>query len=551
MDMNKTLQPTVLEFIARLTDMIRANIGKLDFEFRIHQVNAIVAAIENDCGLFDMTCGLGKTLIQACIIYWNLLEKKKEGKPFKCLWVCHRLMLEKQVKAVFEAYFGEDFTGMNCKIVVLNSEGDSAFKKTANDGMDEGDGSSVIYLTTTASINEYVKQHSGTRQDGKLFFAQNVLKEMDLYVHDESHKEFCEAMVKTVLNAMNGKKAYFFTATPGQYLTKNLPTICKCTYAEAVAAGYIVKPRLYPVKCVDMANLDNNAFGNIVVKTAKHLKRCRKGETPTLCVFMPSVDAVYYTGNILKEYKSGHRNFAKFNVYEIISEKELEQDDLTVKVGLRLNGSMYNSSYRKYKKEEILNILKEDPEPKIILNAFMLTEGIDLPNINGVLIACEKSDASLYQAVCRGCRTAPGKDSFNLYAITEDDIAERTEKFIEELTNITGGEFDFGGTVEDENDGSVPDDNDGHPDATAVPVTFSELYKKIKVIIREKKTTWSKWQVVKNQLDELKAEELRPGKIRYIRMVTKLTEEWKADPEFKDCMEFVKTDHVAQVLMNK
>ena len=537
--MNKTLQPTVLEFIARLTDMIRANIGKLDFEFRIHQVNAIVAAIENDCGLFDMTCGLGKTLIQACIIYWNLLEKKKEGKPFKCLWVCHRLMLEKQVKAVFEAYFGEDFTGMNCKIVVLNSEGDSAFKKTANDGMDEGDGSSVIYLTTTASINEYVKQHSGTRQDGKLFFAQNVLKEMDLYVHDESHKEFCEAMVKTVLNAMNGKKAYFFTATPGQYLTKNLPTICKCTYAEAVAAGYIVKPRLYPVKCVDMANLDNNAFGNIVVKTAKHLKRCRKGETPTLCVFMPSVDAVYYTGNILKEYKSGHRNFAKFNVYEIISEKELEQDDLTVKVGLRLNGSMYNSSYRKYKKEEILNILKEDPEPKIILNAFMLTEGIDLPNINGVLIACEKSDASLYQAVCRGCRTAPGKDSFNLYAITEDDIAERTEKFIEELTNITGGEFDFGGTVEDENDGSVPDDDDGHPDAMAVPVAFSELYKKIKVIIREKKTTWSKWQVVKNQLDELKAEELRPGKIRYIRMVTKLTEEWKADPEFKDCMEFV------------
>ena len=539
MDMNKTLQPTVLEFIARLTDMIRANIGKLDFEFRIHQINAIVAAIENDCGLFDMTCGLGKTLIQACIIYWNLLEKKKEGKPFKCLWVCHRLMLEKQVKAVFEAYFGEDFTGMNCKIVVLNSEGDSAFKKTANDGMDEGDGSSVIYLTTTASINEYVKQHSGTRQDGKLFFAQNVLKEMDLYVHDESHKEFCEAMVKTVLNAMNGKKAYFFTATPGQYLTKNLPTICKCTYAEAVAAGYIVKPRLYPVKCVDMANLDNNAFGNIVVKTAKHLKRCRKGETPTLCVFMPSVDAVYYTGNILKEYKAGHRNFAKFNVYEIISEKELEQDDLTVKVGLRLNGSMYNSSYRKYKKEEILNILKEDPEPKIILNAFMLTEGIDLPNINGVLIACEKSDASLYQAVCRGCRTAPSKDSFNLYAITEDDIAERTEKFIEELTNITGGEFDFGGTVEDENDGSVPDDDDGHPDAMAVPVAFSELYKKIKVIIREKKTTWSKWQVVKNQLDELKAEELRPGKIRYIRMVTKLTEEWKADPEFKDCMEFV------------
>lgn len=550
--MNKILQPTELEFIARLTDMIRANIGKLDFVFRIQQIDAIVAAMRNNCGLFDMTCGLGKTLIQACIIYWNLLEKTKEGEPFKCLWVCHRLMLEKQVKSVFEAYFGEDFRRLNCKIVVLNSEGDSAFKKVANDGMDEGDGSSVIYLTTTASINEYVKLHSGTRQDGKLFFAQNVLKEMDLYIHDESHKEFCEAMVKTVLNAMTGKKAYFFTATPGQYLTKNLSTICKCTYAEAVSKGYIVKPKFYPVKCVDMANLNSIAYGNIVIKTAKHLKRSRKKEeVPTLCVFMPSVDTVYYTGNILKEYKASHRNFAKFNVYEIISEKELKQDDLTVKVGLRLNGSMYNSSYRKYKKEEILNILKEDPEPKIILNAFMLTEGIDLPNINGVLITCEKSDASLYQAVCRGCRTAPSKDSFNLYAITEDDIAGRTEKFIEELTNITGGCFDFGGTIEDENNGSNLDDDDDHPDATAVPVTFSELYRKITVIIREKKTTWSKWQDVKNQLDELKAEELCPGKLNYIQMVARLTKEWSMDPEFKECLEYVKSDHVAQVLLNK
>lgn len=549
--MNKTIQPSELEFIIKLTNMVRSNISKLDFEFRDQQVTALIAAMENNCGLFDMTCGLGKTLIQACIIYWNLFEKAKEGKPFKCLWVCHRLMLEKQVKSVFEAYFGEDFAQLNCKIVVLNSEGDSAFKKVANDGMDEGDGSSVIYLTTTASINEYVKLHSGTRQDGKLFFAQNVLKEMDLYIHDESHKEFCEAMVKTVLNAMTGKKAYFFTATPGQYLTKNLPTICKCTYAEAVAARCIVKPNLYPVKCIDMANLTYNAYGTIVMKAAKHLKRYRKGEVPTLCVFMPSVDAVYYTGNFLKEHKIKHPHFAKFNVYEIISEKELEQDDLTVKVGLRLNGSMYNSSYRKYKKEEILNILKEDHSPKIILNAFMLTEGIDLPNINGVLIACEKSDASLYQAVCRGCRKAPGKNSFNLYAITENDIAERTEKFIEELTNITGGCFDFGGTVEDENDGSNLDDDDEHPDATAVPVTFSELYEKIKVIIREKKTTWSKWQVVKNQLDALKAEELRPGKLNYIQMVARFTKEWSAKPEFKECLEFVKTDHVTRVLMNK
>ena len=541
----------IIATVERLETIVKTNIGNLTFNYREPQVDAIKASMEHDFGLFDMTCGLGKTLIQASIIYLNLEKAINEGRSFKCIWVCHRLMLERQVKSVFEYFFGFDFNRLNCKIVTLNSEGDSSFKSVANDSMETGDGSNVIYLTTTASINDYIKLHSGTKQDGKLYFAQNVLKHMDLYVHDESHKEFSEAMVKTVINAMTGKKAYFFTATPGKYLTQNLPTICKCTYAQAVAAGYIVKPRFFPVKAIDLANLNANALGNIVIRSAKHLKQSRRTEVPTLCVFMPSVDAVYHVGTILNDYKKAHPHFKKFNVYEIISEKKLEVDDITVQVGLRLNGSMYNSSYRKYTKDKILEILKNDPEPKIILNAFMLTEGIDLPNINGVLIACEKSDASLYQAVCRGCRTAPGKDSFNLYAVTEEGVAERTEKFIEELTNITGGEFDFGGVIEDENDGSVEDDSDDHPVAVSATATLSEIYKKIEIKIREKKTSWSKWQVAKSNIDELKAEEKRPGKLKYIQLVAKLTKEWTLDPELKECLEYVTTDHVAQVLLNK
>ena len=541
----------IIATVERLETIVKTKIGDLTFNYRDPQVDAIKASMEHDFGLFDMTCGLGKTLIQASIIYLNLEKAINEGRSFKCIWVCHRLMLERQVKSVFEYFFGFDFNRLNCKIVTLNSEGDRSFKNVANDAMDTGDGTNVIYLTTTASINDYVKLHSGTKQDGKLYFAQNVLKHMDLYIHDESHKEFSEAMVKTVTNAMTSKKAYFFTATPGKYLTQNLPTISKCTYAQAVAERYIVKPRFFPVKAIDLANLNVNALGNIVIRSAKHLKQSRRPEVPTLCVFMPSVDAVYHVGTILNDYKKVHPHFKKFNVYEIISEKKLEVDDITVQVGLRLNGSMYNSSYRKYTKDKILEILKNDPEPKIILNAFMLTEGIDLPNINGVLIACEKSDASLYQAVCRGCRIAPGKDSFNLYAVTEEGVAERTEKFIEELTNITGGEFDFGGVIEDENDGSVEDDSDDHPVAVSATATLSEIYKKIEIKIREKKTSWSKWQVAKSNIDELKAEEKRPGKLKYIQLVAKLTKEWTSDPELKECLEYVTTDHVAQVLLNK
>jgi len=549
MNMNIKINPSEKTIIDHITASLRANVNS-EFTFRIHQVEALIQAMRFELGLFDMTCGLGKTLIQATIIFMNLERAIREKKQFTCLWVCHRVMLERQVKAFFKMYFGVEFEKLGCKIVVLNSEGDSSFAKVANVEMNEGDGSNVIYLTTTKSINKFVQDHSGTRQDGELYFAQHVLKPMDLYVHDESHKEFCGSMVKTVINAMRTKRAYFFTATPGKYLTENLPTICQCTYAEAVAAGYIVKPTLFPVTVRDIANLNYNGLTNVVIRAAKHLRKSRKSEVPTLCVFFPSVDAVYHAGNILKQYKKDHPRFKKFNVYEIISPKNLEVDDQTVKVGLRLNGSQYNHRYHKYTKDEILTVLKNDPEPKIILNAFMLTEGIDLPNINGVLIACEKSDASLYQAVCRGCRTAPGKDSFNLYAITEDDIAERTEKFVEELTNITGGCFDFGGTIEDENDGSVSDDNDDDKE-TSAPITLTELYKKLEVIIQKKKTSWDKWQITKNELAELKAEELRPGKLTYIKMAAALYKKWKEDPELKDCLQFVTTEHVNQVLLSK
>ena len=114
----------IIATVERLETIVKTNIGNLTFNYREPQVDAIKASMEHDFGLFDMTCGLGKTLIQASIIYLNLEKAINEGRSFKCIWVCHRLMLERQVKSVFEYFFGFDFNRLNCKIVTLNSEGD-------------------------------------------------------------------------------------------------------------------------------------------------------------------------------------------------------------------------------------------------------------------------------------------------------------------------------------------------------------------------------------------------------------------------------------------
>lgn len=74
----------------------------MGFDFREHQEDAINAYINNRFGLFDITCGCGKTLIQASIIVLEIQKCIEQKKQFKGLWVCHRLMLEAQVKYRFE-----------------------------------------------------------------------------------------------------------------------------------------------------------------------------------------------------------------------------------------------------------------------------------------------------------------------------------------------------------------------------------------------------------------------------------------------------------------
>ena len=125
------------------------------------------------------------------------------------------------------------------------------------------------------------------------------------------------------------------------------------------------------------------------------------------------------------------------------------------------------------------NLFFANHNPKIIMNAFMLTEGIDLPEINGVLLLCQKSDASLYQAISRGCRKTAGKVNFNLYVTSEDGISERVETFLGELVKFTDGQFDFGGTIEDINNGSNDDDEDTDYQNSGIELPETAMYKNV------------------------------------------------------------------------
>lgn len=505
----------------------------MGFDFREHQEDAINAYINNRFGLFDITCGCGKTLIQASIIVLEIQKYIEQKKQFKGLWVCHRLMLEAQVKAVFLDFFTDFFQRNHVEIRVLNSEGDNSLEKIAQNDMQNAFGNHVLYMTTTASLNDFVKNHTSKYHDGKDIAAQKIFKQLSLYVHDEAHKEFSDSMVKCVLNAMKSAKAYFFTATPGEYLIKNLPTIAKCSFADAVKAGYIVKPVLFPVKVADVEHMDANAEANVVISTFKHLKRNKKNsdgqkECASLITFHDSVDTVRTIGDYIAAYKLQHPRFTP-NVYEIVSDKIITDADKgkVWLAGIRLNGNRYNDG-KLYTKKEILKIVREDNNPKIILNAFMLTEGIDLPEINGVLIACQKSDASLYQAISRGCRSADKKENFYLYTVTEDGLDLRMEAFLGELVKFTEGNFDFGGTIEDVNNGSDNDDDDSE---SGVELQNNITYKNVTVLIHKKKTEFDKFKVERSQIEKFRSEIQTTSMVKKLSVIREYTQLWAENKE--------------------
>ena len=479
---------------------LRQNLNNPDFEYRDVQQQAIEASFTNKHGLFDMTCGVGKTLIQASIIRNAVEECKQNNKQFIGLFVCHRLMLEDQVMSEYERFF--KFNKLGVKLIKLNSEGDNSLKAIAKHDMQTAmKNEHVLYMTTTASINDYIKDNTTANKDGIVEAGIHIFKPVSLYVHDEAHKEYNARIVNQILCSSRTSKAYFFTATPGQYLTDNddLPTIATCTYADAVKAGYIVKPVLHFVKN-ETVKLTSNDEGNAVIKAFKHMKKYRT-DTPSLITFHDSIDAVRNTAQVIIDYKAKHPRF-KAHVYEVVSDKMLDGKWLA---GLRLNGQRTNTDDKLYTKSEILKILREDTNPKIIMNAFMLTEGIDLPEINGVFILCDKSDASLYQAISRGCRKTANKTDFYLYTTIADGIGTRTEKFIEDLANDVGGHanFDFGGIIEDVNNGST-DEVDEDNDFTVNNTIECQQYTAVTVTISKQKTAFDKLAELKSAAGQFK-----------------------------------------------
>ena len=405
-----------------------------------------VKYVDGDKGLFELTCGTGKTVIQAAILDKVAEKLEKDHKKGLFFVSSHRLSLNEQLISEYAKYipdFEKRFVIKN--MCSLKNEHQKFDKEHFIYDFNEDNDKHYLIVSCCQSENDDLDQ-----EQGFVNTLENIGLKIDLMMQDEVHKNTSIEMIKKYISV--SKQFYGFSATPDDDLRTLLGLKIKMTYPEAIKAG-IVLPCV--CKTINIGNPEKvkgekdeqYLRTEATVNAFNHLKA--KYTIPSMIVFNSSVDNVAKIGSYLNEFKNKEKLDKNVNICEFASEKE------GITKGCKLNGELIE-------RDILLSRLRDENDlkykPKIILNCQMLSEGIDIPSINGVVIYSHKSDASLYQAVMRGCRKDKDKKDFNLYVLAEEGLESELKIFFTKLFRLCENGLDFGSKT-DIVDGTIKKDH--------------------------------------------------------------------------------------------
>lgn len=424
------------------------------------QINAIRALFSGHHPhfLFDLCCGAGKTIIEAFLVYKEIIDSKHKHKYARVMIASHRLLLNNQLVDIVNAALTANkiknvkWFNLSSATIKINGIVAAPFKKTSINTIRTCQ-DHVIIIACAASEKNHFKENNTEMMENilneelekntQMIADNNKSKFLNAIIQDEIHKD----IPSKVLNNFNiiSNKVFGFTATPNN---KNLEwfgseNIFEYWFFKALEDGIVVKGKLYISK--SNAKKWKKKEATNLIECFEHLKKkCKKmGLIPVFLNYFSSVDSLTeYAQTIIKKYGN------KVDVAVFASYKEIKDEKGATKIEVQceLNGVVKS-------KAELLKYCQErddNSKPLIILSAFMIVEGIDIPSINGVGIWCEKNDANMFQAACRGCRTDkkhPNKTHFYIY--TSEYLATESKNFLTKLYNGFNGELDFGDGQDD------------------------------------------------------------------------------------------------------
>mgnify|MGYP003636150717 FL=1 len=378
------------------------------FGFYNYQMDAFEATNSNKEGIVVMPTGTGKTFVQAGII----AEDIKNNPGFRMYVVnAPRIMLSFQL--LEEVFKFNVNNGVDARYMAVHSgrmEQNDLDKYRFNNS--DFDYSQISSTTSPGEISLMINEAKESNQPLIFFSTYNSAIQIErgrhedpinIILNDEAHY-LVQERFNTDFNEMGTERKYFFTAT-----TKETPSdeglgmnnvefygerIYVMTPLEAINLGKIVRPRVHIVSTNDgqvmtQDELDKN-LGKLVMDSyrehSKLLKSDIKGKMLIASSGLNDMRSLILSHEITDFINRG----GKF--YAVASDQEINNF---------INGERV--SRREFLKQLQVDGAKANQE-LIVIHYDILTEGIDVPGLTGVLFLRDLKKSKFIQTYGRVAR---------------------------------------------------------------------------------------------------------------------------------------------------
>lgn len=401
-------------------------------QLRDYQSESVKVSLKSKKGIVCLPTGSGKTAIQAGI----LIEDMKKSKGHKVyLVLAPRIVLSYQL---MKEYFRDiNDEGLQFWYAGVHSGGSAdvrEFEDARNGDIQFQD----IQITTNSGTLRGEIEKAKDRDLPIIIFgtyhsADRATLSMgstpfDTVICDEAHylvSDQFEDLVK--VDGLKSKRIIFFTATM-QVTSSNTgkgmnneerfgKVLLKRTPREMIDAGFMVRPRMHIIKFdhdLDGEGLIRNAGKVVEEAFVQHEYIARRtGKILVTVTGVPMMKAIIASKEI-----ASLRKRRGVSIYSVASNPEIGND---------IDGI-------KYTRQGFLSKLQEDgknaSKEMIILHIDILTEGIDVPGITGILPFRSLKKSKFIQTLGRAARISfDDLESFKAGEYTHNDISEMMKPY--------------------------------------------------------------------------------------------------------------------------
>jgi predicted helicase len=405
-----------------------------NFGFYDYQVKAANATKDNNKGIVVMPTGTGKTFVQAGVIANDILNN-----PGFRMYVVNapRIMLSYQLlEEVMEFNLNN---GVDARYMAVHSGKLDEMLELQKLRKEKGYKYSQINSTTSPNeVSEMITKAKESNQPLIFFSTYNSAirieqgrqqEPINMIMNDEAHY-LVQERFNTDFNEIVTERKYFFTAT-----TKETPSdkglgmnntefygerIFIMTPFEAIQLGKIVRPRVHIIstngqELMTKEDLDTSLDKLVINSFNEHSKLLKNGQKGKMLISASGTDDMK---RLIKsdEIKNFVDNGGKF--YAVASDSDVSNF---------ING-------KKVARKEWLKQLQIDGANKnqklIVIHYDILTEGIDVPGLTGVLFLRNQSKSKFIQTYGRVARLdKQDRNRISSGKITPNDLNQMNKPY--------------------------------------------------------------------------------------------------------------------------